>query len=178
MSTLRRRDVLVVHEGAERLRWDGSGDRWTLAGVWPDEGDRALLERHLAAGRPVLVVLDGGAEAVVPAWRDELGVVPEGVTVRPDEDVPGLVDLVVPALDWLPAALRERGLRFAAHAAEVERRTPRQVLPALLLEPLGDTGGVRFAWRTGVRPRMVDLATAHAPTSAALGTCSPEVALV
>jgi hypothetical protein len=140
-----RGDVLVVLEGAGRLRWEGSGATWRLAGLWPTAADREMLDDHLDRGRPLLVVLDRGP-AVVCALVEEVPRVPEGVLIRGYEGE--VLDLEVPTLDWLPEPMRSRGVAFADQAALDERDMPRHAVPPLLVDSAPPDSQVRFARRT------------------------------
>lgn len=138
--------VLVVHEGESRLQWLGSAADWQLVGMWPDAIDRRRLDEHLAAGRPLLVLLDS-ATAVVPMWRTELRI-PESEfeQVSADGD---LLEVTVPFLEWLPDELRERGQRFRAGTSAAMERIPVALQPAVVVEdPALRQGSVRFAWRS------------------------------
>jgi hypothetical protein len=138
-------DALVVLEGSRRLRWEGAGATWRLAGLWPSEPDRELLDRHLKGGRPLLVVLDR-EPAVVSALMHEVPRLPEGVIIRSNEA--DVLDVEVLALDWLPEPLRGQGRTFAAQAAADELTMPRHRVPPLLVDPAPPGSPVRFARRT------------------------------
>ncbi|MFI9024662.1 hypothetical protein [Streptomyces sp. NPDC053560] len=67
--------VLIIFEGAARLRWavDGAGD-WTPVALWPDAREADEVAERLARRQPLLVVLDGldtpegfGAQGVIDA---------------------------------------------------------------------------------------------------------------
>ncbi|CAL9429178.1 hypothetical protein [Streptomyces sp. enrichment culture] len=146
--------TLVVFEGGRRMRWSRPGPgRWRPVGVWPGAAEAAALAGYLAARGNLLVVLDR-AEPTVSLLAEELAGAPAAVrrllpATAPEPDDP-VVDVGIPALDWLPAPLRLRGLRFLARATEAAERTPALLLPALLTdEPDPERPHVRFALRTG-----------------------------
>ncbi len=60
--------------------------------------------------------------------------------------MPNLAPVPVPALDWLPSEVRDRGLRFLRSSILHARRTPALLRPALSLEdPAVVCPHVRFA---------------------------------
>ena len=134
--------VLVVHEGARRLRWahelEGSPAPidvrgWQIAGLWPDETARAAIRARLDRGQPVLVVLDDEPpSAEFPV--EFVPRVPDGVVLVEEDRDAGMVTLGLPVLDWLEPNERARGLAFAAEAREILARTPRFLRPPLILE--------------------------------------------
>ena len=108
-------EVLVVREGAARLRWTRRGAGWQLTGRWPELADSAALAEHLAAGRPVLVLLEVRTEPVY-ATGDELAHAPaELCTAKSDAEQP-LQEVGIPVLDWLVEPHRRRGLAFLDQA--------------------------------------------------------------
>jgi|SRR5690606_24321982 len=146
-------DVMVVFEGRYRVAWRPLTDgRATPVALWPDEAERQAVGRHIAAGSPLLVVLDRD-EPWIPLLPEEL---PEpGSPLRqlihePADDLPGLR---VPWLDWLPDHLRERGLRFFRASAQQSGRVPAPLVPDLVVDQAPESH-VRFAWRT--RPRALE----------------------
>jgi len=160
--------ALIVREGTSRIRWAGGGGTWRLTGIWPSAGEQLQLSAQLAAGRPLLVVLEPDPPSV-PVWRSELadGLLPlgpgrpvhsvnhevaveESPAEEPEEE---LLDVVVPFLDWLPERLRARGRAFSEQARELISHTPAPLLAALIVEdePVQDDQ-VRFVHRTGGRP--------------------------
>ncbi len=142
----------IVMEGVSRLQWAGAGGTWQLLGIWPGPGEQLKLIDHLAAGLPLLVVLDS-AGASVPVWRSELAQTPMAsalmAEVHTDEE---LIDIAVPFLDWLPEALRRRGRMFSEQARQLIGCTPSALLAPLIVEdePAQDAQ-VRFVQRTGGR---------------------------
>jgi hypothetical protein len=117
-------EVLVVHEGAARVRWQQAGDDMPAPlQLWPDLPEWRQLDEHLERGAPLLVVL-------------------------PPCSVPA-----VPRLDWLPELDSVRGLDFLAACQEWVRVMPGPLVPPLILDNTlyGLTATyetVRFAWRT------------------------------
>jgi len=132
-------DALIVFEGARRIR------RRTAAGLdlWPDAQEAEEVRDRIESGRPILVIL-GGAQAEATVLTEQFAEAP-----------PALAKLVhafardlspVPALDWLPSEVRDRGLRFLRARTIHVRRTPALLCPALALDPLDVTcPHVRFA---------------------------------
>ncbi|MGL5824856.1 MAG: hypothetical protein ACRCYU_08565 [Nocardioides sp.] len=138
--------VLVVHEGAHRLRWHTvAPDRWQLIGLWPDQADVDRLLSRVQRGEPVLVVLSMESP-VVTVYEHEIRTHLDGfAAVEADNDI---VELTVPCLEWLPEPLRARGLLFAEQANAVAASTPIALLPPLMVDDLEHDGGLRFALRT------------------------------
>ena len=134
--------VLVVHEGARRLRWahelEGSPApvnvrEWQVAGLWPDQGTRTAIQARLDRGQPVLVILDDEPPLVeFPA--EFVPRVPDGVVLADEDRGAGMVTLGLPVLDWLPPTERARGLAFAEEARNILDRTSRFLRPPLILE--------------------------------------------
>lgn len=154
MTAFNFEEVLVVLEGAPRLRWSATGRGWLLTGLWPEPHDRDALERQLDDELPVLVVLDHAAP-VVTALREELRRLPPGVTVRGSDD-DDVVDLVVPLLDWLPQPLRRCGREFASQARQRIDTTRHSSLPPLIFDHGRGAHPVRFAQRTPTCWRLDD----------------------
>jgi hypothetical protein len=157
--------ALIVVEGLARLQWAGSGAEWQLTGIWPSSGEQRLVTDHLAAGRPLLVVLDLDCPSV-PVWRSELGrwLPPLGLVnldlMHPDStgaEDDELVDVAVPFLDWLPERLRSRGRRFSEQVRELKGGTAAGLLAPLIVEEAPDRDAqVRFVHRTGARVPTAD----------------------
>ena len=134
--------VLVVHEGARRLRWahelEGSPApinvrEWQIASLWPDQHTRAAIQARLDRGQPVLVILDDEPPLVeFPA--EFVPRVPDGVVLADEDRDAGMVTLGLPVLDWLPPTERARGLAFAEEARSILARTSRFLRPPLILE--------------------------------------------
>ena len=133
--------VLVVREGARRLRWrhevrrepsPRQPDDWVIGDLWPDGEARNDLARRLAEGGPILVVLDRESP-VVTLPIENIPIIPAGAVV--DESDGDMITVSVPALDWLNKRYRDRGKVFAARASAIMSRTPRSLLPPFLTEP-------------------------------------------
>jgi hypothetical protein len=145
-------DALVVLDGADRVTWRRTGlAEWAPSGLWPDEQQAAKIRRHLAQGGPLLVVL-AGTKATVPLLDEQLADAPSALARQPTED---LASLHIPALDWLPADLRRRGLRFVRESAERVARTPAPLRPSIALsDPDADMPNLRFAHRLAPCPHL------------------------
>jgi hypothetical protein len=148
-------DALVVVDGADRVAWRRTGlAEWAPCGVWPDEQQAADVRRHLAQGGPLLVVL-AGTKATVPLLDEQLADAPSAVAALAQQPSGDLASLHIPALDWLPADLRRRGLRFVRESAERAARTPAPLLPAIVLsEPDAEAPNLRFAHRLAPCPHL------------------------
>ncbi|MDF6043836.1 hypothetical protein LRD69_17210 [Streptomyces sp. JH14] len=139
--------ALVVVEGPGRLLTRRTGPAsWTVDGVWPPAAEAVEVADRIGAGDPLLVVLGHGA-GQLPFFAEELDGIPP--RVRAEQGPDGLTDLRVEALDWLPAALCARGERFLAGARSTIGRTPKALLPPVLMDE-GDSAHpqVRFAFLT------------------------------
>lgn len=144
-------DVLIIVEGASRIRWVTDTSRtWSPVAFWPDGAEAAEVALHLEKRQPLLVVLDDTA-VMVPVWDHELDRAPANVAALAVGEG-DLLDLRVPALDWLPAPLRHRGLDFWRTSTARLAGTPTALLPPLLFDTpeqaAEDTWHVRFARRT------------------------------
>src|ERR1700754_2783098 len=114
-------DALVVFEGAPRLRrHDPAGPGITL---WPDAEEAQDVNRRLACGLPMLVILSG-PQADAALLEEEFVQAPLGFVAVVRSTARDMAGTPVPALDWLPAELRERGLRFLRSSAERARHLP------------------------------------------------------
>ena len=153
--TARSGDALVIFEGPKRIAWhERTPERWAPLGLWPDTREAEDIGAHLACGRPLLVVLDH-ADPVVSMLREELAVAPPALAALADEPVGELITVRVPVLDWLPASLRARGLRFLARSTERRASLPAALRPALAFdEPDPAAPHVRFAHRMNPRVRL------------------------
>jgi hypothetical protein len=145
-AVLRDGEVTVVLDGPARLRWSHPGPgEWLLCGLWPTgQEQRALLQR-LAAGHPLLVVLER-RPATVSVYRQEVATELDRFESVFESDV--LLELAVPVLDWLPEALATAGRDFVACADEMVRTTPQALLPALIMDNGVLDANLRFARRT------------------------------
>jgi hypothetical protein len=148
-------DALVVVDGADRVTWRRTGlAEWAPCGVWPDEHQAAEVRRHLSQGGPLLAVL-AATKATVPLLDEQLAEAPPAVAALAHQGAGDLASLHIPALDWLPADLRRRGLRFVRDGVERAARTPAPLLPAIALsEPDPDAPNLRFAHRLAPCPHL------------------------
>lgn len=168
--------VLIVREGCRRLLWAGQGCTWKLVGMWPDHDHDEVTSGHLAAGRPLLVVLDS-EPTCVPVLREELAV-PDALLLQlgllgTADAYDDFLDAQVPFLDWLPPEQREIGMQFACRSADAIRATPAALLPALLLDqPDSGASHVRFARLTPghdtLSPHQLEVVAQHAFADRAL----------
>jgi hypothetical protein len=143
-------ETLVVFEGPRRLVWARRGpDQWRPVRVWPDAAEHEDVLTRIAAGRPVLVVVEE-LPCSVPLLPEEAGQAPPELAGLVGEDEHGLV-LAVPGLDWLPPAVREHGEEFVRRSRSMVETDPTLLLSAFITD--GDTapGPVRFAVRTSAR---------------------------
>jgi hypothetical protein len=141
-------DALIVFEGARRIRWQRSG-RTSAASValWPDAHEAVDVRRRLERGQPILVIL-GGPQADAALLAEQFAQAPPAFAVFVHATACDLVGIPVPALDWLPVELRDRGLRFLRASAERARRTPTPLCPSLYLDERDfSVPHVRFAHR-------------------------------
>lgn len=147
--------ALVVFEGSSRVHWrrDGRAE-WTPLGVWPDERETALVRQQLEQRQPLLVILSG-IEASVALLDDQYERAPRALAAISAEVAGGLVELRIPALDWLPADLRRRGFRFLRESVQRAAATPGPLRAPLALEPRDlVTPHVRFAHRVSSCPYL------------------------
>lgn len=156
--TLRFGEVLVVLEGPARVLWKEPAperaSHWTPTGIWPDEGQLAMVREHLESERPLLVLLDE-ARNPVPILREEWQAAPcrllEDLTGTCHENLVDdeVIELRLPFLDWLPAAHRDRAARFLSDSDTALSRTPVALLPPLMAEKKHDgvPSSPRFARR-------------------------------
>ena len=145
-AVLRNGEVTVVLDGPARLRWSHPGPgQWLLCGLWPTgEEQRALLQR-LVAGHPLLVVLER-RPATVSVYRQEVATELDRFASVVDSDV--LLELALPALEWLPDTLAAAGRDFVARADDLVAATPKALLPALIMDSGAGQANLRFARRT------------------------------
>lgn len=158
MCTTAMDGVLIVHEGARRLRWahelEGSppplhAHQWQIGALWPDDDARRHIRERLDRGEPVLVILDPESPRVeLPV--EHVPHIPAGVVAEEDL-ADGVVTLEVPVLDWLEPAERARGLAFAADVRRTLEKTPRFLLPPVIVESasIGSGAPLVFAHPTG-----------------------------
>lgn len=146
--TLRHRNALVVLEGAPRISWHrSSSSEWVPVGVWPGPGGASCLREHLHGGAPLLVVVSEPV-ATVPLLVEELERADPALKRFAGPAEGHLVELRLPALDWLPEGARVRGLEFLRWTDGILSTTPYALCPPVLLEAPGSATNIRFA-----RPR-------------------------
>ena len=134
-------DALIVFEGPRRIR------RRTATGLdlWPDAAEAEEVRDRIETGRPILVIL-GGAQAEATVLTEQFAEAPPALAKLARALASDLSPLPVPALDWLPSEVRDRGLRFLMASTLHARRTPALLCPALALDSLDVTcPHVRFA---------------------------------
>ncbi|WP_143674221.1 MULTISPECIES: hypothetical protein [Streptomyces] len=144
--------TLVVFDGPRRLIWRPvSAGRWSLADLWPTARQARQVTDHIEDGGAVLVLVDE-EQIDVPMYAEEVAQVPESLAARITVDG-DLADLRIPALDWLPEPLRERGRTFLRDTDCHIDRQPDLLLPHLLVEEPGQTPcNLRFARIRHPRP--------------------------
>lgn len=166
MSELLINGVVVVFEGLSRLQWRrATSDRWTLIGAWPSPRRRHALLEALHSGDRALVVLAPDIakstlfEEELPDAFEQDTPPAHKLVVNSDPEA-GLVDVVVPPLNWLPEEHRTHGLRFAEWARHQVVTLPLLGLPQLMLDDRFDRN-LRFAYPT--RPVTPDHASLLEP---------------
>ena len=122
-------DALIVFEGPRRVRHQ-SATRYAL---WPDAREAAEVRDRLESGRPILVIL-GGPQAEATVLTEQFAGAPPALAELVRAIARDLSPIPVPALDWLPNDLRDRGLRFLQGSVTRIRRTPVLLRPALALD--------------------------------------------
>jgi hypothetical protein len=148
-ATIQCGDTLVVFEGTRRLR--SLPTDTTTAALWPDAHEAKDVRRRLDLGQPILVIL-GGPQADAALLAEQFVQAPRALAAAVRSTARDMTGTPVPALDWLPAELRDRGLRFLRASAEHARRTPAALCQPLYLdEPDPETPHVRFAHRLDQR---------------------------
>lgn len=151
--------VLVVREGAARLRWrhEPHGappldpEQWVIGELWPNGAARAEVLDRIARCEPVLVVLDHESPVVVLPVEN-VPQIPSGVLIHNCDD--DLITMSVPTLNWLDAAERHRGHAFAASARMLISKTPRFLMPPILTETTEASvhSPLKFVHTTGSTP--------------------------
>jgi hypothetical protein len=148
-ATIQCGGALVVFEGARRVR--GVLTDGTDAALWPDAEEAEDVSRRLSGGHPILVIF-GGPQADAALLAEQFVQAPLALTVAVRSTARDMTGTPVPALDWLPAELRERGLRFLRTSAEHARRIPGLLCQSLYLDERDlVTPHVRFAHRIDQR---------------------------
>jgi len=154
-------DVLVVFDGPRRIRHQ-SGTRLDL---WPDACEAEAVRDRIERGRPILVIL-GGPQAEATVLTEQFVGAPPALAQLVEAIARDLAPIPVPALDWLPHDVRDRGLRFLRASTLRVRRTPPLLRPTLSLDDRDITcPHVRFGHlsRVGVQTeRELSLVVAHA----------------
>ncbi|MFG3155354.1 hypothetical protein ACGF7W_25275 [Streptomyces sp. NPDC048219] len=157
MSTsafLRCGKTFVVFDGPRRLSWHASapGDYIPTA-LWPSPAQAAEVMDHLYSGGCLLVLIEQ-ERISVPMYAEEAERLPPDVAARATLTSDGVVsELHLPVLDWMPAALRERGLRFLENSTRLLREEPDLLLPHLIVEdPPRHLANLRFARLRPPRP--------------------------
>src|SRR5690349_10469381 len=134
-------DALVVFEGARRIRRQSA----TSFDLWPDADEAEAVRERIDRGRPILVIL-GGPQAEAAVLTEQFASAPPALAQLVHTIARDLAPIPVPALDWLPREVRDRGLRFLRASIQQARRTPALLRPALALEdPAVSCPHVRFA---------------------------------
>lgn len=139
-------DVLVVLEGRRRLTWYRHGRaEWSPVALWPNAQQADRIRRRIATGEPLLIVAEA-PEASIAVLDEQLRGAPPAVTALAGGEAGEVVDLTIPAFDWLPEELRRRGLAFLRESAAAARELPAALAPSIVLEEPPPRGrGVRFA---------------------------------
>ncbi|WP_328495530.1 hypothetical protein OHS59_24385 [Streptomyces sp. NBC_00414] len=157
-ASLQCGNTLVVFDGPRRLAWRTSlsGD-YTPTALWPSPAQAAQVLEHLYSGGCLLVLLEQ-ERISVPMYAEEADRLPPDVAARADLTSDGVVsELHLPVLDWMPPALRERGLRFLENSTGLLRESPDLLLPHLIVEtPPYQPENLRFARLRTPRPFSED----------------------
>src|SRR4051812_37798117 len=122
-------DALIVFEGSRRIR----RERATGFELWPDAGEAEEIRDRIERGRPILVIF-GGPQAEATVLTEQFAGAPPALAELVHEIARDLLPIPVPALDWLPNEVRDRGLRFLRASALRLRRTPPLLCPLLSLD--------------------------------------------
>jgi hypothetical protein len=122
-------DALIVFEGQRRIR------HHSAAGfdLWPDAREAEAVRTRIENGRPILVIL-GGPQAEATVLTEQFAGAPPAFAELVNAIARDLSPIPVPALDWLPDDVRDRGLRFLRASTMRVRRTPALLCPALRLD--------------------------------------------
>jgi len=154
-------DALIVFEGPRRIRRQNA----TRFELWPDAREAQAVRDRIERGRPILVIF-GGPQAEATVLTEQFAGAPPALVELVDAIARDLSPIPVPALDWLPAEVRDRGLRFLRASTLRVRRTPALLRPALSLDERDATcPHVRFAHLAGVgahTERELSLVAAYA----------------
>jgi hypothetical protein len=148
-ATIQCGEALVVFEGSRRVR--GRPTDGAHVALWPDAAEAEDISRRLERGQPILVLL-GGPHADAALLTEQFMQAPPGLAAVVRSTARDMTGTPVPALDWLPAELRERGLRFLRTSAEHARGIPGLLCQSLYLDERDPvTPHVRFAHRIDQR---------------------------
>ncbi|MFJ3213192.1 hypothetical protein [Streptomyces flaveolus] len=165
MSTaafLRCGNTAVVFDGPRRLAWrrGGTAGDYAPTALWPSPAQLTEVMDHLHSGGCLLVLVDQERTSV-PMYAEEAERLPADVAARTTLTSDGVVsELHVPVLDWMPPALRERGLRFLHNSAGRLQDNPDLLLPQLIVEdPPYRPENLRFARLRNPRPFSDDRLT-------------------
>ncbi len=144
--------TLVIFDGPRRLTWSTNPPgQWSPVSLWPTHHQAERVLDYLHKGGSVLVMVEQ-EQTNIPLYIEEAARFPDSVSARLSQD-DVITDLQIPALDWLPEALRERGLRFLRDTSRTIHSRPEMLLPQLLLEePGADPCNLRFARVRAPRP--------------------------
>lgn len=137
--------TLVIFDGPKRLAWSTTPPgQWSPISLWPTPRQAERVVDRLRAGGNVLVLMEQD-QTSVPMFVEEAMRFPGRSTARMTTD--GVItELHIPALDWLPGPLRDRGLRFLRETASSIRQRPDLLLPHLLVDEPGQApDNLRFA---------------------------------
>jgi hypothetical protein len=150
-------DVLVVLEGHHRVTWQRrKRAEWVPVAVWPNAAQAERVQRRIRVGQPVLIVAER-PETCVPVLDEQLAAAPPAVAARVDGDGEAVVDLRIPAFDWLPQHLRERGLEFLRSSHDRAQRMPASLTPPVVLDEVpAQNGHVRFVHVLRSFPQLTD----------------------
>ena len=108
-------------------------------------GRRQEVRDRIESGRPILVIL-GGPQAEATVLTEQFAGAPPALAELVHAIARDLSPIPVPALDWLPNDVRDRGLRFLRASTLRVRRTPALLCPTLSLDERDVTcPHVRFA---------------------------------
>jgi hypothetical protein len=139
-------DALIVFEGQRRIRRQTA----TRFELWPDTEEAEAVRSRIESGRPILVIL-GGPEAEATLLTEQFADAPPALAQLVHAIARDLAPIPVPALDWLPSDVRDRGLRFLRDSSLRVRRTPALLRPELSLDDrCVSCPHVRFAHMTRV----------------------------
>jgi hypothetical protein len=148
-SVVRVDNAMIVIEGAERLSWQRvTNECWVPLGVWPDANQAREVDHQLRSGAPMVVVVSQQC-AQVPLLAEEFARAPGAVRAMAADPTGEVIEVNIPAFDWLPALLRSRGLRFVEQTNELLKATPRGLRPPLIVEDFDAGSNVRFVRATG-----------------------------